>query len=242
MAKDEGENFEFDEPESDDLSFPSEDDFPGGDGLPDLPGDEEMGPLEGLDDELGPGEPAGDESLGGEDLLPADEIMPADEEAALGEEGPLAEEGEEGALPDFGGPLSPEVEVEPEEEAEEGPKKDYSGKIMLGILAGLLVGLAVAFVGGPVGMPMAYMIGGILVGVCLLALFGYANFLMITREMGNPYVVMLELSLLAILLAIAVFWWELSQYNYDFKANEAKQRLTRAPAVQLVGPSTITAA
>jgi hypothetical protein len=242
VAKDEGEDFQFE-----DLDQPEDGDgldLPGGEDMPDLPGEEDFGPGEPAED-FGPGEFDEEGLPGGDEMLSPDEIMPAEDEMGVAAEG--AEEemdfGDAGAvgLPDFG-PPGTEPEEEEEEEVEAGPKKDYSAKIMLGILAGLLVGLAVTFAGGPLGMPYAYYVGPGLIGACLLALFVYSNYLMIARDMGSPYIVMLELSLLAILVAIAVFWKELSDYKYDFQAKDAEQRVTWAPAVQPDPPSTTTAA
>ena len=59
---------------------------------------------------------------------------------------------------------------------------------------------------------------------------------------ASPYTVMLGISLAAIVIAILCLLMELRTYNNDIKAEEAKQRVGVAPAVQLGSPSTTAAA
>lgn len=57
---------------------------------------------------------------------------------------------------------------------------------------------------------------------------------------ASPYTVVLGVSLVAILIAMACLLFELKAYNFDLGAKEAKQRLSLAPAAQSA-PAKITA-
>lgn len=57
----------------------------------------------------------------------------------------------------------------------------------------------------------------------------------------SPYIVLLGLSLLALLIAVLCLVIELSRYNFDLKAEEARQRSAMAPAAHSA-PAMIKAA
>jgi len=59
---------------------------------------------------------------------------------------------------------------------------------------------------------------------------------------ADPYTVMLAISLAAILMGIFWLFMELRTYNLDIKAEEAKQRVGAAPAVQPGSPSSTATA
>lgn len=66
--------------------------------------------------------------------------------------------------------------------------------------------------------------------------------LVVRLQKTNPYVVILGLSLLALIVAVVYLIMELADYNFDLKAQEAKQRAAMAPAVQSAPARTTAAA
>jgi len=79
-----------------------------------------------------------------------------------------------------------------------------------------------------------------ILAIFLLALVSIPFVLWKSRKTCTPYRVMLALSLAAILTAAFCLFLELKTYDYDIKAEGAKQRAQATPAVQF-GPSTTSA-
>ena len=185
-------------------------------------------------------------SNGPDDLKPLDLNSPDD---LLGEPGPAGElapggDAELGQLADFGEVAKPDAEeaaqLQPGEVEEASSER--TGKLPAyaepGAVAAVCVGIlgatyfAVASTGG--------LFFWCVLSIYLLAMFLVAYVLWKNRETCTLYQVMLALSLLALLTAILCVVWELKAYEYDIKAEGAKQRAAALPRTQL-GPAATTA-
>ena len=149
--------------------------------------------------------------------------------------GQLAEAGEPaGSDTEEPAQLQPaEVEKEPSEKQGKLPpyvEWGIVGAVCAGILGSTY--FAVASTGG--------VFFWCVLSIYLLAMFLVAYVLWKTRETCTPYQVMLALSLLAVLTAILCVVWEMKAYDYDIKAEGAKQRAAVPPRVQF-GPAATTA-